>query len=412
MAFRVGLSLSGFPCSAPWDEARRATLQVMARRRQGATGLARRIDEAARRYEPSMATRLQALTSSLFPIVQCALAAALAWFAAARLVGHDQPFFAPIAAVISLGVSFGQRLRRSIELVIGVALGILIADLLIRLMGRGTWQIGLVVVLAMAAAVLVGGGPLLVNQGAVSAVLVVALATGAGGPTRFVDAVIGGGVGLLVNAVLLPVNPISVARRAANRTLSALAARLDELASVLEAGDVQRAKAALARARQSDRSTREFRDATTAGTEIARIAPLRWRTRRHVAMYDQAVAHVEFASRNVRVLARRAVAALRAGEPIPERLPSALRQLAAAARAMREELARGQEPVRAREGALEAAREATATIGEGGFSTDVIVAQVRSIAHDLLRASGLPWDEVVELMAEPEQLRHRHGSQL
>jgi uncharacterized membrane protein YgaE (UPF0421/DUF939 family) len=359
-----------------------------------------------------MAARLEALTSSLLPIVQCAIAASLAWFAAVRLVGHDQPYFAPIAAVISLGVSFGQRLRRSVELVLGVALGILIADLLIRLMGRGTWQIGVVVVLAMGAAVLVGGGPLLVNQGAVSAVLVVALATGAGGPTRFVDAVIGGGIGLLVNAVLLPVNPVSVARRAANRALSALASQLEELATVLEARDVREAKAALARVRHTDRSTREFRDATTAGEEIARIAPLRWRARHHVAMYGQAVSHIEYASRNVRVLARRAVAALRAGEPIPEGLPSALRQLAAAARMMREELARGREPVRARQIALEATRQATATIGEGGFSTDVIVAQVRSITHDLLRASGLPWDEVVELMAEPERPRHRQGTQL
>lgn len=359
-----------------------------------------------------MAARVQALKYSLFPIVQCAIGAAFAWFVAVRLVGHAEPFFAPIAAVISLGVSFGQRLRRALELVIGVALGILVADLLIQLIGRGTWQIGLVVVLAMAAAVLAGGGPLLVNQGAVSAVLVVALATGAGGPTRFVDAVVGGCVGLLVNAVLLPVNPVSVARRAANRALSALAVQLEDLASALEARDVGAAKAALSRARESERSTREFRDAIMAGTEIARIAPLRWRARQHVAMYGQAGSHVEFAVRNVRVLARRAVAALRAGEPVPEGLPSTLRQLAAAARTMREELARGREPVRARQRALNAARDATATVGEGGFSTDVIVAQVRSITHDLLRASSLPWEDVLELMAEPERLRRRHGSQL
>ena len=49
------------------------------------------------------------------------------------------------------------------------------ADLLVIAIGTGAWQLAVVVGLAMVAAVLVGGGVLLVNQAAVSAVLVVTL---------------------------------------------------------------------------------------------------------------------------------------------------------------------------------------------------------------------------------------------
>jgi len=43
------------------------------------------------------------------PILQCSIAAALAWLVATQVFGHGRPFFAPIAVVICIGVGFGQR---------------------------------------------------------------------------------------------------------------------------------------------------------------------------------------------------------------------------------------------------------------------------------------------------------------
>ncbi|WP_280265156.1 FUSC family protein, partial [Nocardia wallacei] len=114
----------------------------------------------------------QRLRRSALPIVQCAVGAALAWFLAHRVVGHPQPFFAPMAAVISIGVSFGARLRRSVELVAGVAVGIGIGDFFIARVGTGPWQIALVVAIAMAVAGLLGGGALIPKQAARTPVLV------------------------------------------------------------------------------------------------------------------------------------------------------------------------------------------------------------------------------------------------
>ncbi len=61
-------------------------------------------------------------------ILQTAVAAAVAWFLAVALLGLDRPTFAPIAAVISLGLAVGERGRRAVELTVGVAFGIVIAD--------------------------------------------------------------------------------------------------------------------------------------------------------------------------------------------------------------------------------------------------------------------------------------------
>ena len=88
------------------------------------------LDRLWTRGRTSTAARLRRLRSKSWQIAQCAAAAGVAWFVAAALVGHETPFFAPIAAVVSLGTSYGQRLRRVAEVTLGVAIGVLVADLL------------------------------------------------------------------------------------------------------------------------------------------------------------------------------------------------------------------------------------------------------------------------------------------
>ena len=45
-------------------------------------------------------------------ILQTAVAACVAWFLAVLLLGLDRPTFAPIAAVIALGLAVSERGRR------------------------------------------------------------------------------------------------------------------------------------------------------------------------------------------------------------------------------------------------------------------------------------------------------------
>lgn len=352
------------------------------------------------RLREELSRRLRRLLRSGIPIVQCAVAAGLAWFLAHDVVGHVAPFFAPIAAVISLGVSLGQRLRRALELVVGVSIGIGVGDVLISVIGTGAWQIALVVALAMSTAVLLDSGGVIVLQAASSSVLVATLLPPAtsGGPTRMIDAAVGGLVGFVV-AALLPANPLSVAHRHGRVVLGALTDALRGIASAIAHQDVSMASDVLADARKSQKAVEEFRTALEGGAEIARFAPIRWRRRRDLDRYETASTPIDRALRNTRVLARRALAALRDGEPVPRPLPGMLEELAGTVVLLRDELASGKDPLQAREAARSVAAKSTVELlGEGDFSMQVVVLQVRSIAVDLLQASGLSRTEAVAVL--------------
>ncbi len=83
------------------------------------------LDRMWSRGRISVRARVARLADKRWHVAQCAIAAGVAWFVAAEIFGHPTPFFAPIAAVVSLGTSYGQRLRRVAEVTIGVALGVL-----------------------------------------------------------------------------------------------------------------------------------------------------------------------------------------------------------------------------------------------------------------------------------------------
>jgi len=138
----------------------------------------------------------------MFPVVQAALAAGLSWFVAVHLFGHRAPLFAPVAAIVCIDMTLGQRLRRAIELIGGASVGLSVGALLISAIGTGPWQIAVVVALATSVTVLLDGRAVINVQAAVSAILVVTLYGPAdtSGIDRLFD-LIGAGVGLVIVAV-------------------------------------------------------------------------------------------------------------------------------------------------------------------------------------------------------------------
>jgi uncharacterized membrane protein YgaE (UPF0421/DUF939 family) len=336
-----------------------------------------------------MRDRLAGLRGAAIPILQSAIAAGLAWLVAAKVVGHRAAFFAPISAIISLGVSQTHRLIRALEVIVGVALGILVADVLVLWLGTGVIQLIVVVALAMGAAVMFSGRPLLVSQAATSAVLVVTLMDPENGLNleRFVDALIGGAAGLLIHA-LIPGSPVRMARRAADPVIRELAGALEDVADALETRDVQRAESALIRARAINEHLDRWHTTLRSASETARVAPIRWRARGVLAPYIGAETHLDKAAGNVQVLARRSMAALENDEPVPELLVAAIRDLAEAVRGVGKELERGESVASVREAAESAAARASLVLEETALSGSTIVAQVRSTAVDLLRGLG------------------------
>src|SRR5258706_4187446 len=154
----------------------------------------------------------------LLPILETAGAAVAAWYLAKLLFGHRETGFAAIAAVICLGATMGQQRERALELTGGVVVGVLIADLLVGLLGSGPPQVGLMIVLAMSAAVLVGGGTMLMTEAAVSAIIIGSSASSSMGvfPVRPLEALLGGTVPFAVHSLVFPPDPFLSHRRRAN----------------------------------------------------------------------------------------------------------------------------------------------------------------------------------------------------
>jgi uncharacterized membrane protein YgaE (UPF0421/DUF939 family) len=326
-----------------------------------------------------------------WPILQTAAAAVVSWYLAKLLLPEEQPVFASIAAVIALGATYGQRSERAVELIGGVVLGIGVADLLVRVIGSGPAQIGLMVLLAMSAAVILGGGPLLVTEAAVSAILLVVLEPTSAGlaPSRVVEALVGGSVALAVSAVAFPPDPLLVVGRSAQGIFGSLGRTLEELAAALSERDGTRAQAALQAAREIDVEVRGLDEALALGRETARFSLGRRSTRDELHRYERGARHIDFAVRNTRVLARHVVRYLRHDRAAPPQLAAAMHDLSLAVWALAAELddpARGDRQVR-----LHASRAAGRAVESFDDDRDLglaeIVAQVRSTAIDLVRAA-------------------------
>ena len=337
------------------------------------------------------------LRGRLWPILQTAVAATAAWYVAVLILPDGRPSFASIAAVICLGASHGQRGSKALQLVAGVVLGITVASLLVSLVGAGPAQIGLLVVLAMGAAVLLGGGELLTAEAAVSAILIVSLDPGTSDGftfNRILEGVIGGGVALAVSSLLFPANPVLGVARSAQALFAGLGSTLERLAAAVDARDASAASDALDAARALDFT--EFTEAVTLGRETARVSPRRRTVLAEIDRYATSFAQVDYALRDTRVLARVATRGLRSGAEVPESLAEGTRELARSVWSLAAAYDNPDESISAHAHALRAGSLA----GEGSLE---VMGQVRSIAVDLRRAADLVGDAAVEELEAPTE---------
>ena len=336
--------------------------------------------------------RLHRLRGQLWPILETAGAAVIAWYLAQLLLSGRETGFAPIAAVICLGATLGQQRERALELTAGVVVGVLIADLLVRLLGTGPLQVGLMVVLAMSAAALVGGGALLMTESGVSAIIIGSAAPETLGlfPTRPLEALIGGAVAFAVHSLVVPPQPLVHVSRAAHTVFGGLGHTLEEIAAALNTGDAARAQRALEAARDLDGSVRALGEAFALGRETARTAPLRWADRTALERQEEIGRHVDFAVRNTRVLARDAARYLRAnGSPVPD-VADAIAGLGQAVWALAAAFDDPETREQPRHLALQAGVRATEAMARhADLALIEIAGQIRSTAADLVRAAQI-----------------------
>lgn len=331
------------------------------------------------------------------PIGQAALAAAAAYAFALVVLGHHQPFFAPIAAWACLGFTAQRHVRQVAELAIAVGLGVGAGDLVVHWIGTGWWQIGLVLLVAAMVGRILGPGAMLTMQAGTQAIVIVGLPAASGGPLgRWTDALVGGAFALLV-AVLSPSDMRRRPRALAVQATTELAETLELIARGMRTHDAHALASALVRGRASEPVLAEWLTSARSAVELARVSVGRpWRE--ELARLESQAVLVERAMRTVRVLARRT-------PPVVEEDLGAVADLtdrfAAGVRLLTNAVGSGSDPAPARRLLLDVAAETDPRIvGAGDWHVQALVLLLRSPVVDTLEAAGASADDARAALPE------------
>ena len=358
-------------------------------------------DRTIRRSRASEIRRVDRWRQRSFMIVQCAVTAGVAWYLAGLIPGHQVPFLAPVGSIITLGLTFGQRLRRGVEVAIGVAVGVVVADIWVAIFHTGVWQIVVVCALSMSIATLVGAGPLMTIQAGVQSIVITAIAPpGVGfGLNRWLDAVIGCALALLV-ATIAPSSPLRKPGEVAAKVLNDMGETLGLAVAALRADDAEAASQVLEQARAGEVSLAALEEAASEGVAVVRHSPFRRRQLSAVEALADLAEPLDHASRNLRVLARRCAIAIWRGQEVPAEYMDLIDRLAEICRFMARELQAHRLPTQARE-RLRAVGEDSAHVQlDESISAVVILAQTRSMVADLMELTGMSYAEARELIPD------------
>jgi uncharacterized membrane protein YgaE (UPF0421/DUF939 family) len=293
----------------------------------GATGAGGKGGRLRRRVAEAGARALRRVAANAWPLLQSTAAATAAWWLARWLNDHRDPFFAPMAAVVALNASRGQRGANALRLLAGVVVGIIAGELATTVLGGGYGTLALATFTAMAVAFALGGARVTIAQAATGAILTVAVADGQAGPNRLVDALVGAGVALVFTQVLFSPEPVALLRRAEAAALADMAAGLELTARALERGDHELDQQAMTSLWDLRDRLAELRRTRHASSRVVRHSLL-WRARRAPVVHEsENAAQLDLLGGSCLLLTRTALA-LR--PPAGRELAPSIRQLAAA----------------------------------------------------------------------------------
>ncbi|WP_232820161.1 aromatic acid exporter family protein [Brachybacterium sp. YJGR34] len=360
-----------------------------------------RVRGAARRWfaQGFHRTRNDALT-----VGRAALAASLAYFVSGLIWGHEFPFFSAIVAFIIIGFGIEKKIRKMLEMACGVMLGVALGELAREVIGSGTWQIFVVVVVAGMLARLIDSSNLFGFQVAIQSLLVMIMPITPGMTPggRVLDALTGVSVAIVIY-LLLSGDPRRLQRRAAISFYQELDDTLVSLALAARSGDRGVAQAALKSIRDSSQKyTDEWKLANDVADEMATFSPAVLRHAGEVDRLRHLLVGSDRAMRNIRVIARREVEFL---DAVHGDAHSTLAEALSAARDAVQELSAA---VSHREVDFTEARRTLRLFSSyltpemllrndeglrpgraGHFEGVTLTIQLRSLAIDLLQATGL-----------------------
>ncbi|MDO5032736.1 aromatic acid exporter family protein [Corynebacterium sp.] len=264
--------------------------------------------EQLRVVDRSLKARIARVRYRLVFILQCTLGAGLAYYVAYEIFGHTQPFFAPMAVIIILGLSGKDRVRRAFEMAFGGIAGVAVGTVLVDTLGTGVVHLTIIIGLALLIGSFVTSSQLVTNQIVIAAILIATILPPEemGGLTRATDAVIGAVIGLAM-IMLIPTSPLRAGRVEVSKVLGVASSVLSDVALGLrddDPSDIEDARAAVVGTQNTINS---MLAAAKGGAETARLSPFLWSTQRTVRSLERILTPVDNVLRSIRVLSRRAL---------------------------------------------------------------------------------------------------------
>ena len=348
-----------------------------------------------------LSASLSRLVDSLLPIAQIVAAATGAYAIAHFALGHAMPLLAATVTIAALGFVRDARPVRVLESAIGIVIGIAVSELLFLLVGRGVWQIAVVLAITLLAARFLSSSNAFAVAAGVQAMLVLILPVPDGGPfQRSLDGLIGGAVALLVTA-LIPRDPRRLARRDARRVFSVFTESLTALAAALDRADQPTAEHALERLRTTQPIIDAWGESLDSARAIARISPFQRRHSPELDAQARVLRGMDLATRNLRVIARRIDFLVRDGVPRPA-LASLIATTATSATLLGQSLDDPLLADTARGGlsGIASHLRPQTVVGDAEVTDSVVVLMLRPLLVDLLTAAGLDETKARSLLPE------------
>ncbi len=357
----------------------------------------------ARRVYVRVAVRsaVRRATDSLPAIIQIVIAAVIAYSIAHYLLGHPTPFVAVAVTITSLGLTRDARPRRVFDNALGVAIGITLSELLVFVVGKGVWQIAVVMFVVMLIARAFSPNPAFAVAAVVQSAIVVII-PGAGGLlfTRTLDAVVAGVVALLATA-LIPRNPNRDALRERRRLFAAVDEGVASVVDCLRDADEAAGELGLARLRRTQSLVDSWTTSLESAIAVARISPFLRARLPELHRDERFLTAADLAARHLRTLARRSEFLVRDGVKRPA-LAEVVAQLATGLRLIGAEADDPQVGGAARSLLTDVTRrlDPSGIVPDAHVTDLAIVLMLRPLAVDLLVGTGMPIAEARALLPQ------------
>ena len=256
------------------------------------------------------------IVESLPAILQIVAAVVVSYAIARWVIGHPTPILAVTVTITSLGITRDARPGRIARSILGIVLGVGIAEGIALLFGHGLWQLVVVLLVVFVVGRTIWPNPAFAIAAAVPSALVAVLPPTPDPFGRSVDALVAGCVALLATA-LIPRDPGRTARRDRRAVFSLFDEGLGSVVDALHDADSAAGELGLTRLRRTEPLLLDWSASLETAVAVARISPF---LRRHLpALRREAEVRrsAELASRHLRTIARRVEFLVRDGAPRP-----------------------------------------------------------------------------------------------